>query len=273
VNANISVFIITYNEERTITDCIRSVSWSNDIVVLDSNSTDTTKKTVLSFPQTRFVQRAFDDFSSQRNYGLHKITFKNPWVFIIDADERCPEELAQEMAHAANDKTKGKKSPAYLIRKKEFFQGRMMKHNTCYPVWYERLVKPKEVRFEREVHEHLVFKGKPGRLKGHIHHYPFTKGLSQWISKHNNYSDREALLEYSSTPRFRIRELMSKNAPKRRNAMKAFSRKLPCRWVFYFFYNLFFRLAFLDGIPGIHFLFLKTWYEFIISQKVAELRG
>src|SRR5580698_1020237 len=97
-----SVLILTLNEEGNLADCIESVKWCDDIVVLDSLSTDRTVQ-VAETAGVRLFQRRFDDFASQRNYALDEIPFKHPWVFHLDADERFTEPLRRECEAAITE--------------------------------------------------------------------------------------------------------------------------------------------------------------------------
>ncbi len=91
-----SVLVLTRDEERNIASCLRTLSFSDDVVVLDSLSTDRTIEIARSFPNVRVVQRAFDTEYMQRNFGLHEITYKHPWLYVCDADETVPDELVRE---------------------------------------------------------------------------------------------------------------------------------------------------------------------------------
>ena len=92
----ISILILTYNEALNIAGCLHSVSWSDDVVVLDSVSNDGTVEMARALG-ARVVQRPFDDYASQRNFGLSGVEYKHSWVLMLDADERVPEELRDEM--------------------------------------------------------------------------------------------------------------------------------------------------------------------------------
>src|SRR5262245_33925995 len=96
----ISILVLTWQEELNIEECLKSVSWCPDVVVLDSLSTDRTVE-IAERCGARVFRRKFDDFAGQRNYALDEIPFKNPWVFHLDADERFTEALRAECFEAA----------------------------------------------------------------------------------------------------------------------------------------------------------------------------
>src|SRR5438045_2050476 len=98
-----SILVLTRNEERNIASCLGSLAFSDDIVVLDSYSTDRTVEIARSFPNVRVIQRAFDTEYLQRNYGLHEISYKHRWLYVCVADETVPDELVREMLARNND--------------------------------------------------------------------------------------------------------------------------------------------------------------------------
>src|SRR6266536_6534387 len=90
-----SVVILTLNEEHNIADCLRALSFTDDIVLVDSHSTDRTVEIAESFPNVRVYRRTFDTEYKQRNFALHEVEYKHDWVYICDADERVPADLAR----------------------------------------------------------------------------------------------------------------------------------------------------------------------------------
>src|SRR5579862_6007148 len=110
-----SVLILTLNEEKNLPECLASVEWCDDVVVLDSLSTDRTAK-IAKASGTRLVERAFDDFAGQRNFALEQIKFKYPWIFHLDADERFTEALREECEMVvAQDECSGFLVPSKLM--------------------------------------------------------------------------------------------------------------------------------------------------------------
>ncbi|MEQ1795344.1 MAG: glycosyltransferase family 2 protein, partial [Nitrospira sp.] len=102
---NVSILILTLNEEANLPDCLRSVGWSDDIVVLDSFSSDRTVA-IAEERGARVVQRRFDNWAAHQNWALEQIPFKHPWVFYLDADERMTDELRDELIAIANEVTR-----------------------------------------------------------------------------------------------------------------------------------------------------------------------
>lgn len=266
----ISVLILTLNEEKNLPICLPSLDWCDDVVVLDSYSTDKTEE-LAQKAGARFVQRRFDNYAAQRNYGLNDIKYKHDWLLMVDADEAVPAELVTEMgrmvASCAVDTT------IFRMRRKDHFLGKWIKRSSGYPTWFGRLIKIGRVQVEREINEEYVTDGKVEFLTEHLHHYPFNKGITSWFDKHNRYSSMEAKLLIDggfALPSFS--DFTSKDPTDRRRAIKGLIYRLPGRPFAMFIALYIFRGGILDGSAGLTFCLLRAYYEFMINCKVAELR-
>jgi glycosyltransferase involved in cell wall biosynthesis len=269
-----SVIILTRNEEHNIAECLRGLPFTDDIVVLDSLSTDRTQEIARSFANVRVYQREFDTEYKQRNYALHDIDYKHPWVYICDADERVPADLARELAETA--RTAPEAMSAYRLRYKNMYLGRWIKHASSYPVWIIRLVRPRKVRYEvRETNVHPIVDGEIGELRGHFVHYSFNAGLARWFSKHNYYSTREAMEGVQVRRRGRppLRTFWKGDPMSRRRAMKNLSYFLIGRGFFRFVHQFIFKLGFLDGPAGFHYCMMIAMYEYWIELKMSEFQS
>jgi glycosyltransferase involved in cell wall biosynthesis len=265
---NISVLILTHNEEKCIKRALSSViSWSDDIVVLDSYSSDGTEKIVSSFPNVRFIKNKFVDFSTQRNFGLHEIVFKNEWVFMLDADEMCTAELMKEMIGNISKEDNG--SISYMMRRKDFFNGQWVKIH--FSVWFERLVKPKEVHFVGTVHEKISSNSRQGKIQSCFLHYPFENGIHHWINRHSAYALTMAEIELREKRHIKITELFNINPQKRQCVLKTFYQQLPARWAIYFLYKLIINKGVFCGINGITFVALETIYHYLVAVNLRVL--
>ena len=266
---NISVLILTLNEEVNLPRCLESLSWCDDVVVLDSFSADRTVG-VADALGVRVVQREFDNYASQRNFGLNEIKYSNPWLLMVDADEVVPPELVQEIRSVLADSDDA--FCLYRLRRKDYFLGRWIKRSSGYPTWFGRLVRIGRVRVEREINEEYITDGKVGYLVSHFHHYPFNKGFASWLEKHNRYSTMEARLIIQGGidwPSFK--SFFASDPAIRRKALKAFVYHMPGRPLLVFFAFYLLRLGFLDGQAGFAFCLLRCFYEFMINCKVKEL--
>lgn len=273
----ISVLILTKNEEINLPHCLASLAWCDDIVVLDSGSTDRTVEIAKDFG-ARVEHRNFDNWSAHLNWAGAEIAFKHDWLYYSDADEVMPEELRDELhriVKGGEGQEDATRPVAYRLRYKNFFMGRWIKHCGIYPVWVLRFYKPRRVRWERLVNPTAVVSGVEGKLAGHFHHYSFRKGLSHWVDKHNSYSTQEAMesLKSLKAGRVPLGDLMPWNGPAvRRVALKELSFRMPFRSQLRFAYMYFWKLGFLDGRAGYHYCKLLSIYEYLIEMKVQELR-
>jgi len=264
----VSALILTLDEEINIGACLDSLSWCDDIVVLDSLSTDSTRQVALE-RGARVVTRAFDNWSAHQNWAVAHIEFHHPWVLYLDADERCPVELREEILQRAQPQAP---QAAFRVRRKDFFMGRWLKHAQLYPTWLIRLFRPAHIRYERLVNPIAIVDGPIGELAGHILHYPFSHGVSHWIARHNRYSDMEAV------EAARVREragssgsLWARDPNERRRALKDLFFRLPARPLIKFLYYYGWRRGFLDGQAGLTYATLQAIYEYMIATKGAEL--
>jgi glycosyltransferase involved in cell wall biosynthesis len=273
---NVSVLILTLNEEINIGACLESLEWCDDVVVLDSLSTDATQAIAEKYG-ARVICRAFDNWSAHQNWAVANIDFRHPWVLYLDADERCDAQLRDEVqlrAHAAAPEA------AFRLRRKDFFMGRWLKHAQLYPSWFVRLFRPQKIRYERLVNPVAMVDGATGALQSHLIHYPFSHGVSHWIARHNRYSDMEAIEAAkvreragrgARGPREPVTTLLSKDPNARRRLLKDVFFRLPARPLVKFFYYYAWRRGFLDGNAGFTYATLQAFYEYMIACKGTEL--
>lgn len=269
MSSPVSVLILTYNESANLHRCLSSLNWCGDVVVLDSFSTDATVDIAHQYG-ARVFQRPFDNYAAQRNYGLTEITYTNPWLLMVDADEVVPPELAQEikqtLASVEHDVC------LLRLRRKDHFLGKWIRRSSGYPTWFGRLMRIGQVRVEREINEEFVTDGKVDFLREHLIHYPFNKGFAPWFEKHNRYSSMEA--ELIATEWFApvtIRGLFDIDPALRRKTQKSLLYRLPGRPLLIFLLLYLVRGGFLDGRAGLTFCLLRSHYEFMINCKVREL--
>ena len=269
--ASVSVLILTKNEEQDLPGCLVSVGFSDDIVVYDSCSTDRTQEIAAS-RGARIVERPFDNWASHQNWGLQNIAFRNSWVFYIDADERLTPEAAAELQSITS--SLDPRYVAYRIRRRDFFQGRQLRHVQTSP-WYIRFFRPEFVHYERLVNPITVVDGPVGDLQHPLDHYPFSKGLSHWIARHNSYSTFEAhqiLQNRANQEPFSLSAaFFDRDFNRRRFHQKELFYRLPARPLIKFLLLYVLKRGFLDGRPGFTYALLQSIYEAMIVLKVQEL--
>jgi glycosyltransferase involved in cell wall biosynthesis len=267
--ASISVLILTLNEDANLGDCIDSCSWSDDIVVFDSFSTDRTAD-IAREKSVRFVQRRFDDYARQRTAALTEVAYRHPWVLMVDADERIPPDLAAEMEIAVVRADAG--TVMFRMRRKDFFLGRWLRRSSGYPTWFGRLVRIGRVRVQRAVNEEYIADGEVVHLAAHLYHYPFNRGIAYWYERHNKYSTLEAHAKLEARgSAVAWSALIGTNPIDRRRALKRLVYRLPMRPMIWFLYLYLLRGGFLDGRAGLAFSRMRASYEMIIDLKVLEL--
>jgi hypothetical protein len=219
----------------------------------------------------RVIQRRFDGYAHQRNAALNDVEYKYPWVLMVDADERWPLEIANEMIALLRS------SPPNLgivhFRRKDMFLGRWLRRSTGYPTWFGRLVKRGHVEVRREINEEYHTDGSKAYAESHFIHYPFNKGINYWFERHNRYSTMEArTLVEETRGRLDVKGLGSRDPIRRRKALKQLAYRMPFRPILAFAYLYLWRMGFLDGRPGFIYCTLRSIYEYMIDLKVKELR-
>ena len=266
----ITVVILTKNEEETVEGAIDSaIDDYAEVVVLDSFSTDRTVE-LAHAAGARVVQNAFAGYASQRNFALHEMESASEWVFFLDADERISPELTAELRRDFAPHAPG--LGMYYMRRKDIFEGRWIKRSSGYPTWFGRLCHAPSVRVEREINEEYHCNGSTARLNEHLIHYPFAKGISNWLDRHNRYSTAEAVTKEVGE-KYDPRGLLSRDPGRRRKALKQIYMRLPFRPLAGFVFLYFARGGILEGRAGLRFAMLRAFYELMISIKRDEMRA
>jgi glycosyltransferase involved in cell wall biosynthesis len=267
---SISVLVLTKNEQKDLPACLESVAWCDDIIVYDSFSSDDTPAIAERFG-ARVVKRVFDNWAAHQNWGLRNLPFKHPWVFYIDADERMTPELAQAIGGAvagAGDNV------AFRIQRRDFFLGRWLKHVQTSP-FYMRLFRPEKMSYERLVNPVSVADGPVGSCPGYLDHFPFSKGVSHWIERHNSYSTLEArqiMQNRREHAAFSVRKAFTAgDFHERRFHQKELFYRVPWRPVVKFLILYVGKRGFLDGRAGLTYAILSAIYEYMIVVKVREM--
>jgi glycosyltransferase involved in cell wall biosynthesis len=268
----ISVLVLTLNEEANLPRCLESLRWCDDIVVLDSGSSDRTVEIAKEYG-ARVIIRPFDNWASHQNWALESIEYRYPWLYYSDADEVMPPELRDELIRIAT--ASSQPHMAYRVRYKNFFLGRWIRYCGIYPTWVLRFYRPEKVRYERLVNPTAKVDGTTGLLQEHFLHFSFNKGLQAWFDKHNKYSTAEAIETIRD-----LREgaidwaglVVFSNPARRRLALKRLSFRLPFRPLLRFLYMYVLKLGFRDGGPGFHYCMMLSIYEYMIVLKMRELR-
>jgi glycosyltransferase involved in cell wall biosynthesis len=273
----VSVVIPTLNEESNMPRCLDHLKWADEVVVVDSGSTDRTVEIAHAYG-CKVVDFDWNgQWPKKKNWALRHIDFKHDWVLIVDADEWITPELAREIEAAIRNPER----VGYYVNRKFIFMGRWIKHCGYYPSWNLRLIKRGMGEYEQltgvgntgsgdnEVHEHVVPHGPAGYLDNDMLHFAFPT-IHTFMEKHNRYSNWEAAVQYNkaeAAPNSSIGVELSK-----RRKLKNLSRSLPFRPTLRFLYSYIWRLGILDGKPGYVFCRLLGIYEYLSVAKYVELK-
>ena len=262
--------IFTINEEIHLPSCLRALDRFDDVIVVDSFSTDGTQAICESMG-ARFVQNRFEGFGSQRNWALGHAEPRHPWILILDADERVTPELARELGEIASSDPTG--VGAWRVRRRFHMWGRWLRYSSLYPTWVVRFIHKDRARYQDRGHaETQQVKGEVRDLQ-HDLIDENLKGIPEWFERQNRYSTKDAQYEVDNElGGVRIGEVFSADPLVRRAALKRLSWKLPARGLIYFLYSYFWRRGFLDGRDGFVFCRMRALYQTEVAIKKYDLR-
>ncbi|MBS1722244.1 MAG: glycosyltransferase family 2 protein [Armatimonadetes bacterium] len=266
----VSVLVYTKNEEFDLPGCLESLQFSDDVHVFDSCSNDRTVEVAESMG-ARVTLRPFDTESVHRNWAMENIPFKYPWLYHSDADERVTPSLVAGMAKALADP--GDKA-AFRIHRRDYLMGQWLRRTAQSPINI-RLFLHEKMRYERIINPVPRVDGPVGDCEGHFDHFPFSKGMSFWIERHNRYSTLEArqIVENrrNNVPFSVIKAFTCKDFHERRFHQKELFYRLPARPLVKFMLLYGLKGGFLDGRAGMTYSVLQSIYEYMIVAKVREM--
>jgi glycosyltransferase involved in cell wall biosynthesis len=262
-----SAVILTLNEEKALPECLASLAGCDDIVVLDSGSTDATVS-IAKAAGARVFSRPFDNFAGQHNHAQSDIAFRHPWVFHLDADERMTPELSAEceLASARAD------LDGFRVAPKMIFEGRWIPHCTDYPAFQARFVRAPAFRFAQVGHGQREAPGMrlENLREGYLHDISIY-GRDAWVAKHRTYAAAEAAAQVGKGGGIPWRDLLSADPLVRRRALKQASFSLPFRPTLRFLYQYILRRGFIDGRQGLDYCLLLSRYEGFIAAEIDKL--
>ena len=273
--ADLTVLILTRNEEKNIKKCIHEVKdIAKRIVIVDSGSTDKTVEIAAELG-AEILTNEWKNYSSQYNWGISHANIKTKWIFRLDADEFLTQAARNEIEILCKEHEHTDVN-GFVVRFTVNFLGKELKHGGIYPFRKLLIYKSdKGVMEERNMDEHIVLKeGRSIELKNDCIHQDF-KDLTAWIDKHNKYSNREVLDYFASLENDSLNDYHKLNRKARFKRFVKFGiyYKLPLgmRAFIYYCYRYYFRLGFLDGKEGKIFAFLQAyWYRFLVDAKIYE---
>jgi glycosyltransferase involved in cell wall biosynthesis len=271
VSVPVSVLVPTLDEELNLPECLASLAWADQVVVVDSFSRDRTVQ-IAREHHAEVVQHAFENYARQKNWALECVPLRHPWVLIIDADERATPDLRTEIEAAIA-------SPDYVgyyLNRRLIFLGRWIRHAGWYPSWNLRLFRHRRGRYEdRPVHEHVLVDGPVGYLRHDLLHLD-RRPLEAFIARHNRYSSLEAAArlaaERSTGGRRLSRKLLGSPVERKRFVRERIWPRVPAKPLALFVYMYLVRGGFLDGRQGLTFCIFHAFQEFMVGVKLEELK-
>lgn len=240
----ISAVVLAKNEEKQIKQCLESLSWCDEIIVIDDNSTDKTEEIAKKMGAKVYIHSLEGDFSQQRNFGLEKS--KGDWVLFVDADEQISSALWYEIMQYVNEPIEA--YSGFYLRRRDVMWGKKLLHGELGKIKLLRLAKKNVGKWEGKVHETWEITGKTLILQKELLHYPHQT-IEEFLSEINFYTD------------IRSKEL--------------FNKKIKSSWwdILLFPLGKFIRgvlveAGFLDGLEGLVFAFFMSFHSFLVRGKL-----
>jgi len=259
--------VLTLNEEQDLGRALKSLSWCDELLVLDSGSTDLTQQ-VAERHQARFIQHRQDPpflITNQRNWALENCGLSSDWVLFLDADEEVGPHLVQAIQTCLRTCTS---FDAYELTPRYWFLGRWLKRTQGYPNWHPRLIRRGYTRFEGGVWESFADGSNVARISVPYEHYAFSKGFDDWLERHQRYSSWDA----AQIVAFLTTRSSATLATRRWRRIRLILSQLwwlrpPLR----FLQKYVLQAGFLEGWQGLLFALMMAGYELMTVIKVIEL--
>jgi glycosyltransferase involved in cell wall biosynthesis len=247
--ATISAFIVCCNEERNIRRCLESIKWCDEIIVVDSGSTDSTLQICREYT-AKIFHRGWTGFVEQKRYALSLCT--SDWILNLDADEEVSEELRLEIINSLVRSKQQDPTTGYFLSRVVFHLGKWWRKGGWYPEYSLRLCKRSETTWGgADPHEKAMVKGPTLRLKGELRHYTYAD-LSNQISALNRFSETAAKTMHAKGKKASLFNILGRP---------------PLRFIKFFLI----KRGFLEGFPGFVVACLEAYYVFLKYVKLWEL--
>jgi len=242
--ARLSAVVIAWNEEARLRDCLLSLAWADEIVVVDAESTDKTASIAREFTDQVFV-RPWPGFAEQKNFGIDQA--RGEWILSVDADEEVSPELRDEILAVMADPG----ADGYRVPRRNIFWGRFLRHGGLYPDWQLRLFRRGRGRFvAHRVHESVRVEGRVARLHAPLVHRSY-RDVADFLERANRYSSLAA------------EQWLAEGRPVRaRHAVLGPLGRFTSMYILH--------AGFLDGWRGFLLAVLYAYYVFIRWAKIWE---
>lgn len=244
----ISAVVIAKNEEKRLRECLLSLSWCDEVIVVDNNSTDKTAGVARRAGAKVYLFTEDDDFAALRNFGLEKA--QNDWVFFVDADELVSRELADEIyQHIAQFLSSVN---GFYLTRQDVLWGKELKFGDVGKTSFLRLARKDKGKWQGKVHETWEVLGEKKELKNPLIHHPHPN-VSEFLSEINYYSSLRAKELYDRGEKANFWTIIMYAKGK-------------------FFYNFFIKQGFRDGVEGMIHALLMSFYSFLVRGKLWQMR-
>ena len=266
----VSVVILTFNEEINLGDCLQSCAWCDDVHVVDSGSTDGTLRIAEQYGVPVHTH-AFKSFGDQRNWATDHVPTRHPWIFHLDADERFTPALVHELrARLAAEPD----VDAFRVPHKMILHGTWLRRAEGYPVYQVRLFHRDRMRFTDHGHgQREPASATLATLDEPYLHEAYHRGIFDWVRRHNVHSQREAEAVVAGESEVRALAVFSMDRTRRRRAIKSLTLRLPLRPWLRWFHILFLQRGILDGRAAWRYAELMRLYDQMTVTKVRYLRA
>jgi glycosyltransferase involved in cell wall biosynthesis len=246
MKGQVTAIVLAKNESGCIKNCLDSLKWCEEIIVIDDDSTDDTV-TIAKKYGTRIISNHLNgDFAAQRNLGLEHAS--QPWVLFVDADEIIPNELRDEILEKINDD----RYDGFLIQRTDHLWGAVLKYGETGDIWLLRLARKDAGHWYGKVHETWIIDGEVEKLKNRILHYPHGT-IADFLEQINIYTD------------LRAEELLS-------DGRKASAVAIIVYPVGKFLTNYIMKRGFMDGVQGLIHALMMSFHSFLVRSKLYQLQ-
>ena len=273
MQTNLTVIVLTHNEELNIEECLRSlVPLKCRIVVVDSGSSDKTLEIVQNH-KVEIYNHEFNNYGDQRNWAQQNTGIETDWVLHIDADERLNKLLCENIINVLMDNSNSE-IDGYLISRRTIFMGKFIRYGGHYPVYHNRMFRIAKGMCETRLYDqHFIVNGIVEKLSGDI--IDVTDDLDDWFNRHMKWAEMEAEQILGNNKKNKLVQSKLGGTPiERRRWMKNnlyYKMPLFLRCLIYFGYRYFVRLGVLDGYKGLIFHFLHGfWYRFKVDTCILK---